>query len=207
MQIKQVNPPARGSPMRYRGRGRPRSYGAHRLSEYTEVASESFAPDNSPRRATSQDPFRVSSRSPASTSRLSCANPGDGPGSSTLPVAKQPSPDSQSMNASRAHTFAFDVVRDRPVSAGSSVSPPPSSAGQSSAMSGTMQQYYFAPPQWAPYPYGYPMPPYMPPMYQQPMQPQQYQANRDVPEQAGAAQAWGQMNQSYRVRVLVIWFL
>ena len=41
----------------------------------------------------------------------------------------------------------------------------------------------------------------------QPMQPQQYQANRDVPEQAGAAQAWGQMNQSYRVRVLVIWFL
>ena len=74
-------------------------------------------------------------------------------------------------------------------------------------MSGTVQQYYFAPPQWAPYPYGYPMPPYMPPMYQQPMQPQQYQANRDVPEQAGAAQAWGQMNQSYRVRVLVIWFL
>ena len=208
MQIKQVNPPGRGSPMRFRGRGRPKSYGPHRLhSEYSEVGSEGFTPNDSPRHATSQDPFRVSSRSPASTSRLSAVNPSDGSGSSTLPVAKQPTPETQSTNASKGHPFSFDVHSDRPVSAGSSVSPPPSSAGQSSAMSGTMPPYaYYPPPPWAPYPYGYGMPPYGVPYYQQPMPPQQYQTSRDGSDQTGPGQAWGQMNQSFKVRVLAFSF-
>ena len=142
----------------------------------------------------------------------------DGSVGSGLPVAKHPSPDASSVHPGAAgasagmeRSFAFDVYRERPVTASSSsVSPPPSSAGQSSTMSGmTMPPYaYYPPPPWAAYPYGYAMP-YMAPYYapMPPPQPQQPPvAGRDGNEQGAGVpmQAWMPTSQMYKVCLYIM---
>ncbi|KAJ3553117.1 hypothetical protein NM688_g3789 [Phlebia brevispora] len=151
--IRQLNALPRGSPMKFsRGRGRQKALDTSQLRSHEgEGGNEDLMSGLNPRRSVSENPFRVSSNSPPSMSRLSMSNEvREGSLGATPTIGNQSSPASSSTR--RNQRFTFDSHRAE--STGAASSPAPSSVGQSSTTTGPVVAYGY----WM-YGYPYTMPP------------------------------------------------
>lgn len=179
--------------MKYsRGRGRQRTMDTsyQRLRGPVEGNAAFLPPAQTPRPFASDDPFRVSTDSPGSVSRFSNKRElGEGNFGVVPRIGSHSSP--ASSGVPRTQPYPANGDRDGSSSAVSSISPAPSSTGQSSAIS--------APPQFYCYPYAVPVPYGYPPhmfQYAPPMQPAA--ASRDGSEHT-SAMPWipaGQMQKA-----------
>ncbi|PSS29591.1 hypothetical protein PHLCEN_2v2739 [Hermanssonia centrifuga] len=214
--LREINPLPR-SPWKYaRGRGRPRIQGGnpHRLHFDASRGDRDghisdYSPQASSERTFTHGPYGLPTKYPP-TGQFPLT--GDGSVGMNMPNtmdSKQPTPNGS--KAADNATLPFDVFHDRPISATSSLSPPPSLATQVPAMIGptthypmTNMNYYHHQPWIHTYPHTYPYMPFAPgyigmppPQVQQPLG-----AQDKAESNGGTGPGWVPTAPSYKACII-----